>query len=139
MIMKHGRVIRFLISGGSAAATNLTVLYIATEFFHIWYVASSVIGFLISLVVSFTLQKFWTFADRSVHLLRTQMIKYFTVTVTNLCINTLLLYSLVEYAQLHYLIAQIIAMGIIAIESYIIYQRFIFHRPATPEIANSAL
>ena len=59
------RIVRFLISGSSAAGINLGTLFVLTHFFDVWYLLSSVVAFSVSFFVSFTLQKFWTFNDAS--------------------------------------------------------------------------
>lgn len=120
------KLIRFFLSGGSAAITNLLVLYICTAKLHIYYVLSSVISFAVSFVVSFTLQKFWTFRDKTMHTLNRQMLKYLTITLINLGVNTLLIYVFVESFHLHYMFAQVMAMMVIAIWSFFIYHFLIF-------------
>lgn len=120
------KVGRFLFSGGSASATNLIVYYISYSTFHIHYILASVIAFAISFVVSFTMQKFWTFRDESLSMINSQLTKYFAVALINLVINTILLYVLVEFGNVHKLIAQIIVMMLIATVSFFVYQFAIF-------------
>lgn len=117
---------RFLISGGLAAGTNLTLLYILTDWFGIWYLISSAIAFGVAFCISFTLQKFWTFQDRSREEMHFQAGLFFMFALINLGLNTICLYYLVEFTRLHYLVAQIIVSIFIAIENYFIYQRLIF-------------
>ncbi len=122
----YARVFRFLFSGGTALGTDLVLLYIFTDIFGIWYLASAVAAFILAFSVSFVLQKFWTFGDHSREGIHMQMSLYFLVAVANLVLNTLLVYAFVERASMHYLLAQIVASALIAIESFFIYQRFIF-------------
>jgi putative flippase GtrA len=55
---------------------------------------------------------------------------YFFVAVGNLVLNTVLMYLFVEKIGLYYLIAQIVASALIAVESFFVYQRLIFRRGA---------
>lgn len=126
---KFPQLMKFLISGGCSATVNLGVLYLATEHFGIWYLYSTWIAFVGAFLVSFSLQKFWTFTDPSLTLLRTQLMSYFLVALGNLSLNTIAMYVLVDLFHVHYLIAQILTMGGLAMISYVIYQRYIFHRP----------
>ncbi len=123
---KHVKVFRFLISGGTATATNLAILYILTSIFGIWYIASAVFSYIASFFVSFSLQKFWTFRDSSRDGMHIQAGVYFAVGAGNLIINTLMLYAFVEYASIHYMLAQFISGAVIAVESYFLYHFFIF-------------
>jgi len=122
------KVGRYLFSGGIAAVTNLVLLYVLTDLAHIWYLISSVLSFLVAFMVSFFLQKFFTFQDHGREDTHKQALVYLLVTGTNLVINTALIYALVQYAGFHYLVAQILTSIAIAVESYVIYGMFIFKK-----------
>ena len=122
---KKTKIARYVISGGTAAAVDLILLYLLTDLFGIWYITSSILAYLVAFMVSFTLQKFWTFNDHSTDKLHSQAIIYFIVTSINLGLNTLGIFAFVHYLSFHYLIAQIVVSIIIAMESYYIYH-FIF-------------
>lgn len=126
----HTKILRFLISGGISLGTDLVLLYIFTDILGIWYLASAIAAFILAFGVSFTLHKFWTFGDLSREDIHMQAGIYFLVAVVNLALNTLLVYLFVERAGFHYLIAQITASALIAIESFFVYQRYIFRTPA---------
>ena len=126
----HTKVLRFLIAGGIAVSVDLGLLYLFTDIFGIWYLLSSVLAFILAFLVSFTLQKFWTFRDRERAGMHSQMGIYFLISVSNLCLNTLIVYFGVDVVGLHYLVAQIIASLLIACGSFFIYQRFVF-RPTS--------
>ncbi len=122
------KVFRYLCSGGTAAFVDLVLLYLFTSKLHIWYLLSAILAFLFAFIVSFVLQKFWTFGDLGTEKWKSQATIYFVVTGTNLGINTLLMYLFVDFAHLHYMPAQIITSGLIAIESYFVYQIFVFKK-----------
>jgi len=121
-----GQLVRFVISGLTVAAAGFAALYSFTEFAHIWYLYSVVLAFFSSFVISFTLQKLWTFKNKNFDLMSRQVFFYFLVTVCNLEINILIVYLLVEKVGLWYMLAQFIAEAIIAIESFIVYKFAIF-------------
>ncbi len=127
-VLKYSKILKYLISGGSAAAVNLSVIYVVTDMFHVWYLLSSVVANVVAFFVSFFLQKFWTFNNASVGLMKKQLMLYFVVAAMNLVINTMLMYLFVEDFHLHYLIAQIATSALIAVESYFVYQHLIFKR-----------
>lgn len=120
------RVFRFLFSGGVSFGTDIVLLYLFTDVFGVWYLASAVVAFVFAFFVSFAMHKFWTFRDHSREGMRMQMGVYFFVAVVNLILNTFLVYMFVEWSGLHYIIAQVVASLLIAIESFFVYQRFIF-------------
>lgn len=120
------RMIRFVVSGGLAVAVNFITLYLLTEYAGLWYLASSAIGFTLGLVVSFLLQKFWTFGSSRTDVMHVQFLLYTLLFLFNLCLNTGLLYLFVEYAHAWYLFAQIFISACIAGMNYVLYQRYIF-------------
>jgi putative flippase GtrA len=67
MFIRHraifNKVFRYGVSGVSAAAVSLAVLYLTTDILGFWYLYGSVLGFLCGLAVSFILQKLWTFGN----------------------------------------------------------------------------
>ncbi len=120
------KVTKYIISGGSAAVVDLVALHIFVRYVGMWYLMAAVLAFLIAFSISFTLQKFWTFQDHSTEKVKSQASLYFFVSVINLIINTLMMYVFVDYFDIHYIVAQIIASGLLAFSSYFIYSIFIF-------------
>lgn len=120
------RIIRFVISGGTATAVNLGILFSLTHFLDLWYLLSSIVAFVAAFFVSFTLQKLWTFEDTSRHRLESQAFLYLSVILIALGINTLFIYTLVEYASFHYLLAQLTSGIFIAFMNYFSYKHIVF-------------
>lgn len=126
LVHEHKRIIKYVISGATAAATDLLSLYALTDLLGVHYLVSSVVAFLVAFGVSFFLQKFWTFRDNRTHLLRSQMFQYGVVAFVNLTLNSLFLYLFVERFHVWYVFAQIAASVLVAFFSFFIYRNFIF-------------
>ncbi|MES2216169.1 MAG: GtrA family protein [Patescibacteria group bacterium] len=126
----YRRVFRYLIAGGTAAATDLILLFVFTSVLHIWYLLSAIMAFLIAFGVSFTLQKFWTFDDQSTDRWKAQATIYMVIAAINLGLNTLLMYVAVDVGHFHYFISQFVISGLLAFEQYFIYQIFVFKKKA---------
>ncbi len=127
------RIIRYLISGALAAATLLGSLYVLHQVWGMWYLAASAISFVITLIVSFVLQKFWTFANTETQYVHKQFFQYTILACVNLGFNALLMYLFVDILQVWYIVSQGLTAAIISVWSYFIY-RVIFHNPyITPQ------
>jgi glycosyltransferase involved in cell wall biosynthesis len=113
-----GRIARFLIAGGATTFVSLTTLYLFTEYAHVWYLGSSAIAFVVSYLVNFSLQKFWTFKNMGAKAIRYQLPFHLSLALCNFALNTLLLFTLVEWAHVWYLLAQVLAAIVIAIDSF---------------------
>ncbi len=124
-LLKH-KATKYLISGGAATAVNLGTVYVLTDWFSVYYLISSVVGFVLAICVSFTLQKFWTFENHSRDFIHWQALIFLTTALTGLMLNTILVYSLVQYLSQHYLLAQILSGVVIAILNFFTYQKLIF-------------
>ncbi len=122
------KLFKFGVSGVASLLTSVVVLYILTHYLHIWYIFSALLAFVPGFLVSFSLQKFWTFENDSRVLIHTQMVRYFAVIMFALLLNTLLLYVLVEHAHLHYVAAQVLSGIVIALTNFFLYQWFVFKK-----------
>ena len=125
-VTRYRMFIKYVISGGSAALTDIILLYFFTEIVDIWYLASSVLAFIAALVVSFMLQKFWTFRDASLDKVHSQFVLTTIVALANLGLNTLFMYILVDRVGLWYILAQLITGATLALGSFTAYRKIIF-------------
>lgn len=125
-VVRHQQILKFLISGGTATAANLTTLYVLKGIFGVWYLLASAVSFTVGFLLSFTLQKFWTFEKKSLDVVHRELMLALMVALCNLGVNTLLMYSFVEYMNLHYIVAQLCTSALIACETYVLYQKLIF-------------
>ncbi len=117
---------RFVICGTASAATNIFLLYVLTDLAGIWYLTSSVLAFVIALLVSFTLQKFVTFKDGATNKLHHQFSKFFVAALLGVILNTAIVYVCVEYLGVWYIISQVIAGIFVMVQNFMLYRLFIF-------------
>lgn len=119
------RIFRFLSTGAIGLSVNLGIFH-TLYVLGVPYLAGSISALLIAMIVGFVLQKHWTFEERSRERTRTQFMLYVTLSLCNLGVNTLIVYLLVEYANVYYLIAQAVGAGLVAFTSYAVYKHYIF-------------
>ena len=102
----NSHALRFIISGGSAASVNLALLFILVHFMNMWYLAASIVAYVTSIIVSFTMQKFFTFKDYSKNNMSKQTFYYFLIQIINLGMNTFLMFLSVGLLHIHYMVSQ---------------------------------
>jgi putative flippase GtrA len=119
------RVLKFLITGTVGLIVNLGVFH-ALYVFGVPYLTGSVTAFFIALAIGFILQKYWTFEDHTSEHVHTQFAFYTVLALGNLTFNTGIVYALVDRFGAHYLVAQTIGAGSVALASYFVYRRYIF-------------
>ena len=128
VMFKYKNPIKYIFSGGMATVANLSILYVLTEYVHLHYLISSILAFASSIIVSFSMQKFWTFDNQSTENVKTQFAFYFLVVIINLVLNTFLVYALVEWFLVWYFFAQFMAGATIAVVSFFVYRNFVFKK-----------
>ena len=121
---------RYAIVGITGAVIQTLVLYawVSVLGFYEHYLLGVVVGFCIALAATFTLQKFWTFRDRSMHRTSRQFSVYTGIALGSLGLNMLLLVGarrLLEALQLDffhgwYLAAQVVIIVFLAGVSFVL-------------------
>jgi len=119
---KISELVRFILAGSMATACNIGLLLFFTHILGLWYLPSSAAAFLLAFVVSFVLQKFWTFKDTSTEKASLQALYYFGILLINLALNTILVFVMVEKGGFPPFFAQVLASLIIACESFFLYR-----------------
>ncbi|WP_421569126.1 GtrA family protein [Stenotrophomonas sp. PD6] len=126
----NSRVLRFLISGGSAAATEYLVFIALQELpGQDSLVLSQSVSFAAGFAVSFLLNRLWVF--QSAGSWSGDLAKYGALAAINLVLGNLALGLLVGPAGLHPLLAKLVVMVMVAVWNYAVFSKVIFRqRPA---------
>jgi len=121
-------IVRYIISGGTSATVNLTILSLLYYVFHIYYIFASVVAFLVAFIFSLTLHKFWTFKDHSMKGVHKQAGKYLLNSVFGLIVNTTVLYICVSHLHFYVFFSQIVAGIVTAFCTFFISRDYIFNQ-----------
>lgn len=127
ILTKH-LIVRYIISGGTAASVTLLTFSLFFYIFHIHYLIGNIFSFSIGFFVSLGLQKFWTFQDHSTDNIHIQGLMYLFSSLFGLCINTLVLYICVHFFGVLPIIGVIIAGIATALTTFPISRKYIFNR-----------
>jgi putative flippase GtrA len=119
-------IIKFFVSGTSAAIIDLLALYIFHGVFHWEIVLSTSLAFLFSFIVSFSLQKLWTFRNYSNKRLPHQLVLYISAAFISLNLNALAMHLLVNNWHIWYLLSQIIVNVFLGIINFFTYKYIVF-------------
>ncbi|MEK9208603.1 MAG: GtrA family protein [Patescibacteria group bacterium] len=122
-------LIRYLLGGLFVFMVSIGLLYLFVDVLGVWYLWGTTAAFVLSMGISFSVQKYWTFRSHSTSGLPVQMGAYAVLQVVNLGANDLLMYIAVGKIGIPHLIAQVGTMGTIAVWSFLAY-RYLFVRPA---------
>lgn len=121
-------VFKYGISGFIAASTQIGVLAFLVERVRLSYLTAVVWAFVCSALVSFSLQKFWTFRDHSLDRVHFQIIQYVFLALTMLTLNVAFMYFFVDVIHLWYIFAQVLTVGVTAITAFLYNRLYIFSK-----------
>lgn len=121
------RLIRFLVSGGSAAAVEFTVFVVLHALLgNPWLIASQSISFVFGFACSFLLNRHWVF--RSGGAVWQELLRYAVIAGINLVIGNALLLLLTGTLGLNGYIAKFLVMAGIAAWNYLIFSNLVFKK-----------
>ena len=115
--------LRFLLVGGVATALQYSVLITSVEWGHAPKLPASVGAYLCGAVASYLLNRSFTFKSDIAH--GRGFAKFMVVNLIGLGLNTLIFYALTQ-ASVHYILAQMIATGLVLIWNYFGARLFVF-------------
>jgi putative flippase GtrA len=130
-INQYKKITRYLVAGSTAAGATFFTVYFLTDIIGLWYLLSSVLAFFVGVIISFTLQKYWTFRGEQAKQTRHQLILFISFAAFGMAINAAGMYLLVDKIHLWYMIAQFITAAGIAAMNYFVYQSVIFKHKTT--------
>ena len=128
------RAIRFLISGGSAAAIEYGS-YLIMRQFGIRLLIANTISFILGLFVSFLLNRKWVF--NSIGKQSRQFISYLALALVNLILSNLLLGFAVLHLHWSGVITKLGLMCLIASWNYVVFSKLIFKTAQQDATASS--
>lgn len=123
-LLDASRLVRYAIAGGLSAITHVGTLTLLVETGAASPVIASTVGFVLSVVVSYALQKVWVFASTARH--RSTMPKFLVATMTALGLNAGVLALGTEVLSLNYLLVQAVSLVLIPVSNYLINASWTF-------------
>lgn len=113
------RFLEFSIVGAIGVLVNQAILFLLTYMFGIYYLLAAVFSFEVALLNNFVLNEVWTFKGRN----RSsswwfRLAKFHVSRVLGFITTIIALFLITEFLNVHYLISNIIAIGIGTIINY---------------------
>ena len=122
------QILKFGVVGGLAFIIDYGILMFLTEVFHINYLISTTISFIVSVIFNYIMSIFWVF-DVDENKNRTTVFSVFIIlSVIGLLLNDLFMWVFVDGMSIHYLIAKIIATLLVMIYNFITRKLFLEKR-----------
>jgi putative flippase GtrA len=98
-------------AGAMGTFVQYAMLFILVEALAMYPVAASILGSVAGAIVNYLLSHHWVFRSKRKH--SETLTKFVTVGGLGLVLNAAIMYVLVTMAGTHYLLAQVVATGIV--------------------------
>jgi putative flippase GtrA len=121
-----GQFLRFAIVGTVAGVVQYAILIALVQLAHLNPVIGTACGFCVAAVVSYSLNRHFTFDHRPVF--ARGLMKFFVVGAVGLAINVGVVALLVAL-RVHYLVAQLVATAVALIWNYCAARFVVFREP----------
>lgn len=117
---------KFLIVGVANTLLGLTIIYAAKVFWQLDDVSANIVGYSAGLVLSFTLNRQWTFAHFGPRL--PALAKFFLVALAAYGLNLVTVVSAISYFGVNSYIAQALGIPPYTLTTYFGSKYFVFRR-----------
>jgi len=101
------QLFKFAFVGAIGTIVNLSILYILTEFFHVYYILSEMIAFSAASLNNYILDKIWTFKEEIREKIINKYFRFLIISLVALVVNISILFILVEFYEIWYIFAEI--------------------------------
>lgn len=118
------QILKFGVIGVLAFIIDYSLLYILTEFCGIYYLYSSIVSFIISLIFNYIASIKWVFDVNKKQTVK-EVIVFAALSVIGLGINQLVMYCMVELLTIYYMFSKIVATAIVMVWNFITRKIFI--------------
>jgi len=117
---------RYLVVGGLAFALDFGCLFLITELFGVYYLASATIAFTVGLLTNYILSVVWVFPSRRTQNVAIEFALFALVGVVGLGLNDLILWTLTDYGGLHYLQSKLAATAVVLFWNFVARKLLLF-------------
>lgn len=116
---------RFCVTGITGAIIDFGFLYLLIEFANLNYLLSATISFVLALIDTYLLNKYWTFQNKENNHAK-QFSKFLLTSLVGLLINLGIMYLMVDVLLIWYIFAKIIASIIVLFWNFLMNKHFTF-------------
>lgn len=103
------QLFRYTFVGGVAFIVDFAALFVLTEYFHIYYLTSAALAFLLGLTVNYILSIVWVFSK---HTLRNKWYEFGVfalIGIIGLGFNEFFIWFFTESVHFHYLLSKVVS------------------------------
>jgi putative flippase GtrA len=116
---------RYLICGGIATVSDMTVLYSLTHFFHVNYLIAAACGFLIGITINYNLNIILVF--KSSGQVKKEFSLFALIGIGGLIWTEIILWVLVDKLNFYIMVAKMVAIALVLFWNFFMRKKFVFY------------
>ncbi len=116
---------RYVLIGFFATLIDVSLLYILTEFFNIWYLYSASVSYLVAVVPHYVLNKYFNFKNKNKRIF-SQFSIFLIISLSGLLLTQIILYVLVELFNIWYMFSKGVAIVLVLFYHYNLNKKITF-------------
>lgn len=124
---KYKEIINYLIFGVLTTLISIVTYAIFTKVFHIDYLISNVLSWIIAVLFAYITNKIYVFESKSKKNIK-EITSFFFFRVVSLIIEMIILYIFVDILHIDDLVIKIIAQIIVIVSNYAFSKVFVFKK-----------
>ena len=102
------QLIRYTFVGGLAFLVDFGTLYLLTDFFHLHYLISAGIAFILGLITNYLFSIRWVFTTRNIRSKKIEFLIFAIIGLAGLGLNELFLWIFTDLLGIYYLLSKIL-------------------------------
>ncbi|MCP9610545.1 GtrA family protein [Coprobacter tertius] len=117
---------RYTIVGGISFGVDVGLLYILTDFLHLFYILSATISFIVGLWINYYLSSLWVFEDSKFTNKKIEFLLYALIGFIGLGFNNLFLWVFTHFLHIYYLWSKVLAAILVYMWNFLARKYFLY-------------
>lgn len=117
--------VKFGIVGVTSTIIDWGIYLLLTRIFGVFYLMAKILSFAVAVLNSYIWNRRWTFRSNDPAKLR-QFIKFLTISIVGVVLNTLIMYIAVDKIKLHDIFGLVLATAIVMIWNFLANKFYTF-------------
>lgn len=126
---------RYLICGGVATVSDMSLLYVSTHFFHIFYLFAAAGGFITGVIINYSLNILLVF--KSTGKIHKEFTLFALIGIGGLVWTEIIMWALVDKLNFYIMVAKMTAVVFVLFWNFFMRKKFVFYpEPVLEEYSN---
>jgi len=120
------QMFKYALVGGAAFLLDFSMLFVLTEYLHLYYILSATAAFVAGLLCNYSLSVYWVFQERALPSKLAEFLVFSLIGVVGLLLNDGLIWSLTEVGGMHYLASKVLAAVVVFFWNFFARRQLLF-------------